>query len=114
VAPRRPLVFFRNALEDFFPVDRHISWRIDPEANFIAFHIKHRDRDLVPDLQALADPPRQNQHPFKPPRITLLRENMVGILPAQSSAAELSNIRPPRKPHLPRFDFTTNKDSDRC
>jgi len=45
---------------NFLTVHRDLPGRIDADTHLVAFDRKHRDAYIVTDLEAFADPPREN------------------------------------------------------
>jgi hypothetical protein len=45
---------------NFLTVHRDLRGRIDADTHLVAFDRKHRDPYIVTDLEAFADPPREN------------------------------------------------------
>src|SRR5262245_1816096 len=57
-----------NGPVDFLSVDAHVGRRVHAEADVVALHLEHPDRDGVTDANDLAQLPCQHQHRPPPPR----------------------------------------------
>jgi len=55
-------MFVVNALVDLLAVNRDILGRANANANLISFNAQHGDRNVIADLDRLANPARQYEH----------------------------------------------------
>jgi hypothetical protein len=55
-----------NSVVDLFPMHRHILRRIDPNSHLVSVHSHHRDGDLRPDHQRLANLPCEYEQETTP------------------------------------------------
>jgi hypothetical protein len=60
--PLAPNANMREEASEFVPKDNDIIWRVNSQPNLAALNVHHRDRDVVADVDFLAQFSGQHKH----------------------------------------------------